>query len=204
MLTGNNDVNRKILNELEDKDLVNVCQTNKQAETLCNDQTFWKLRVFNRFGYVGGDVLMKYKGKRSWSEYYIHDLRQFKIFHDKNLLRFIGNRDGKIDMVTVAEHEGAWKHLINMNDIPVYNHELRDIFGNNYGRLCQSNYNPLSLNDVQKNILVEQDLLDNNPDILVYPNPNTHEDSYITCPIGWKLVIKLGGYPCCVKDSEYN
>jgi len=42
MLTGNKDVDRKILNELEDKDLVNVCQTNKQANLLCNDQVFWE------------------------------------------------------------------------------------------------------------------------------------------------------------------
>jgi len=203
-MLGNKNADMKILNKLDDVDLVNFCKVNTEANKICRDQVFWMNRVFDRFGYVGGDVLKKYKKDRSWSEYYIHDLRRFKIFNDKNLLRFIGKRDGKIDMVTVAEHEGAWKHLISMNDIPVYNHELRDIFGNNYGRLCQSKYNPLSLNDVQKNILVEQDLLDNNPDILVYPNPNTHENSYITCPIGWKLVIKLGGYPCCVKDLEYN
>ena len=60
MLTGNKDVDRKILNELEDKDLVNVCQANKQANSLCNDQVFWMNRVFDRFGYVGGDLLRKF------------------------------------------------------------------------------------------------------------------------------------------------
>ena len=45
MLTGNKDVDRKILNELEDKDLVNACQINKKAHTLCNDQVFWMNRV---------------------------------------------------------------------------------------------------------------------------------------------------------------
>ncbi len=40
MLTGNKDVDRKILNELDDEDLVKACQVNKQVNTLCNDQVF--------------------------------------------------------------------------------------------------------------------------------------------------------------------
>lgn len=34
MLTGIKDVDRKILNELEDEDLVKACQINKEANTL--------------------------------------------------------------------------------------------------------------------------------------------------------------------------
>ncbi len=37
-LTGNKDVDRKILNNLEDKDLVKFCLVDKKANTLCNDQ----------------------------------------------------------------------------------------------------------------------------------------------------------------------
>ena len=45
MLTGNKYNDRKILNKLEDKDLVNVCQTNKKIFQLCDDQIFWMNRV---------------------------------------------------------------------------------------------------------------------------------------------------------------
>ncbi len=78
MLTGNKDVDMKILNELEDIDLVNACRVNKQADEICNNQVFWMNRVFQRFSYVPGDVLRKYKGNRSWSEYYIKDLIKVK------------------------------------------------------------------------------------------------------------------------------
>ena len=76
MLTGNKDIDRKILNKLEDKDLVRVCKVNKEANSLCNDQVFWMNRIFSRFPKIGGDVLKANKGNRSWSEYYIKDLRK--------------------------------------------------------------------------------------------------------------------------------
>ncbi len=101
MLTGNKDVDRKILNELDDVDLVNVCQVNKKAQSLCNDQVFWMNRVFDRFGYVGGDVLRKYKGNRSWSEYYIQDLR--KINKDNaNDVVVDESINGRLDLVIIA------------------------------------------------------------------------------------------------------
>ena len=110
MLTGNKDVDRKILNELEDKDLVNVCQTNKKAQSLCNDQVFWMNRVFLRFGYVGGDVLRANKGTdRSWSEYYIKDLRKINSTNATNKLMF-GSYKGKLDRVIISLKNGANIH----------------------------------------------------------------------------------------------
>ncbi len=105
MLTGNKDVDRKILNELDDKDLVKACQVNKQADSICNDQVFWMNRVFDRFGYVGGDVLRKYKGHRSWSEYYIQDLRKI---NNKDLSD--ASSDGRLDHVIIALKKGADIH----------------------------------------------------------------------------------------------
>ena len=77
MLTGNKNIDRKILNELEDVDLVNFCQVNKQANSIYNDQVFWMNRTFHMFGYVGGNILRKYKRNKSWSEYYI-DIIKYK------------------------------------------------------------------------------------------------------------------------------
>ncbi len=112
MLTGNKDVDRKILNNLEDKDLVNVCQTNKKAYTLCNDQVFWMNRVFNRFGYVGGDVLRKYKKDQRWSEYYIQDLRKI---NNSNAWGYLmaGSDDGRLDYVMIALKNGADIHKVS-------------------------------------------------------------------------------------------
>ena len=117
MLTGNKDVDRKILNELEDKDLVNVCQANKQANSLCNDQVFWMNRVFDRFGYVGGDLLRKFKGNRSWSEYYIQDLR--KIPFNPGMYLEKGSEEGRLDQVIIALKNGANIHAGN-DDALIY------------------------------------------------------------------------------------
>ncbi len=112
MLTGNKDVDRKILNKLEDNDLVKVCQVNKQANTLCNDQVFWMNRVFNRFGYVGGDVLRSNKKNRSWSDYYINDLR--KIIKNTALDYLTkGSDNERLDHVIIALKNGAYIHYMS-------------------------------------------------------------------------------------------
>lgn len=76
LLTGVKDLDMKILNELEDVDLINVCQTNKTANEICRDQNFWLNRIMIKFSEVPLDVLNNYKDDRSWSEYYIEDLRK--------------------------------------------------------------------------------------------------------------------------------
>ncbi len=112
MLTGNKDVDRKILNELEDEDLVRACQTNMKAKLLCNDQVFWMNRVFNRFGYVGGDILRTNKGNRNWSEYYIQDLRKIdKTYADIYLVS--GALNNRMDYVIIALKNGADVHTNN-------------------------------------------------------------------------------------------
>ncbi len=110
LLTGNKDVDRKILNTLEDKDLVNVCQVNKKAQSLCNDQVFWMNRVFLKFGYVGGDVLRANKGTdRTWSEYYIKDLRKINSTNADKYIRN-GSKNGRLDHVIISLNIGANIH----------------------------------------------------------------------------------------------
>ena len=96
----------KILNELDDKDLVKVCQTNRQANELCNDQTFWLNRILIRFPYLGLDVLKKYKQERSWSQYYIEDLRQVTPTNAQAKLKS-WSRDGRLDLIMIAANKGA-------------------------------------------------------------------------------------------------
>ena len=66
-------------------------------------------RVFDRFGYVGGDVLRKYKGDRSWSEYYIQDLRKIKDNSDKYLIDEVKNK--RFGQVIIALKNGADVHF---------------------------------------------------------------------------------------------
>ncbi len=112
MLTGNKDVDRKILNNLEDEDLVNVCQVNKKAQSLCNDQVFWMNRVFLKFGYVGGDILRKNKKDRTWSEYYIKDIRKINSTNAGIYLED-GSYRGRLDHVIISLNIGANIHRYN-------------------------------------------------------------------------------------------
>jgi hypothetical protein len=72
-LTGIKDTDFLILDLLDDSELGNVCQTNKKASFLCNDENFWLRRTQSRFGKyllpLGIDVRNYNNG--SWKDYYI-------------------------------------------------------------------------------------------------------------------------------------
>ena len=106
MLTGNKNLDFKILNELNDVDLVKVCQTNRQANELCNNQTFWLNRIRLKFPYLGIDVLRRYKGDRNWSQYYIEYLRQVTPTNAQYKLKE-GARNGRLDLVIIAVNKGV-------------------------------------------------------------------------------------------------
>ena len=109
MLTGNKNLDFKILNRLDDIDLVKFCQTNRQANELCNNQTFWLNRILNRFPYLGLDILKQYKGDRSWSQYYINDLRIVTPTNASNKL-YIFSGNGRLDLIIIAVNKGADIH----------------------------------------------------------------------------------------------
>ena len=113
MLTGNKDVDFIILNKLDDIDLVNICQVNKQAKTLCNDQDFWLNRIMLKFPYLGLNVLNKHKQERLWNQYYIQDLRKINISNDVNETLVTGAEKGRLDHVMIAITNGADIHVSN-------------------------------------------------------------------------------------------
>ena len=59
------DVDKKILSELDDKSLLEFCKTNKYGYKLCNDELFWKIRFFQKFG------RMDKNPDRSWKDFYL-------------------------------------------------------------------------------------------------------------------------------------
>lgn len=114
MLTGNRNIDMKILNELEDEDLVRICSVNKKADKICKDQIFWMNRILLKFPEVPLNVLKKNKGNRTWSEYYINDLR---ILNKPNAYQYLyfGSMYGRLDHVIIAIDLGADIHH-NHND----------------------------------------------------------------------------------------
>ena len=101
MLTGLKQTDIEILKRMDDKDLVSYCKTNKAAKAVCDDQDFWKYKVFNGFDYVPSEVLARGKGVRKWSDYYIKLIK----IGPKDLGS--GIRYDKLDVVMVAIKKGA-------------------------------------------------------------------------------------------------
>lgn len=72
-LTGNKDTDILIINMLNDYELGKVCQANRYVNTICNDETFWRIRIYEKYGnrLKEFDVdISKYR-KTSWKDYYI-------------------------------------------------------------------------------------------------------------------------------------
>ena len=59
------DVDMEILNNLNDKDLLAFCSTDKYAKSICNDQIFWQRRVISKYGkYLDVNMMRKYKEEK--------------------------------------------------------------------------------------------------------------------------------------------
>ena len=80
MLTGRNkDVDRLILSNLDDRSLLQACQTNKYASELCRDESFWR----NRFIATFKPKTLEKPDNMTWKHYYletvtdIDEMRQY-------------------------------------------------------------------------------------------------------------------------------
>ena len=85
--TGIKDVDLKIMMELDDKDLISTCATNKELYRICNvDQSFWRNRYVKQYG----EEAAQYKPEgRSWKNHYMQtyiDLHKFA-----NQIDFLGH-----------------------------------------------------------------------------------------------------------------
>jgi hypothetical protein len=64
-LTKTRDIDKKILDDLDDKSLLNFCKTSKYGEMLCQDETFWKRRFISKFGAADKNP------DRKWKDFYL-------------------------------------------------------------------------------------------------------------------------------------
>ena len=110
MLTGVKDIDIQILNILDDRDLGNACRTYRAARNICNDQQFWFNRILSRFPEIPVEVLYRYRGSRSWSDYYIEDL----ITQGPDTLSKASSQ-GRLDQVVISIQRGANVHVLNSN-----------------------------------------------------------------------------------------
>ena len=75
LFTGVKDIDFKILQELDDVDLTNICLVNTYINDICKDETFWRNRLLNKYRFLLGNaetIIQNYKPKDIlWKEYYV-------------------------------------------------------------------------------------------------------------------------------------
>jgi len=98
MFQGNKDISQTILLKLDDRSLANMCQVNKYTQKICDDQNFWFQRIITLFHFIPIEILIKYKQERSWSDYYIHDLRKLQYLKPYDIL-LEGATNNRLDYV---------------------------------------------------------------------------------------------------------
>ncbi len=81
MSTGIKDVDKLILNELDDRSLIKMCMTNRYFKNLCKDDEFWRRRYYSKFGrHIENTVNLGKDEYQSWRSKYLEtvvDLDEF-------------------------------------------------------------------------------------------------------------------------------
>jgi hypothetical protein len=72
-LTGNKETDFLVLMELNDEELGKVCQVNKYVNKLCNDDNFYRKRIYLNYKYSPqiANSMKNYLAFDTWKEYYI-------------------------------------------------------------------------------------------------------------------------------------
>ena len=89
------------LSSLDDKELLKACKNDKHFNNICDHQTFWKTRIRKNFPYLDLAILEKYKGNRTWSDYYINDLRKINETNAEEYMKN-GLKYGREDYVRIG------------------------------------------------------------------------------------------------------
>lgn len=93
------DLNLRILEDLDDKSLLNYCVADKYANTLCQNETFWRNRFFKKFR-EGQEI---WKEGYSWREYYLLLTYYYDIVRGR--IGFLSRMEINEDIRKVHEHD---------------------------------------------------------------------------------------------------
>lgn len=112
-MIGIKDIDRKIMSELSDRELLNYCLVNKMNNELCKDETFWRNRTIDKF------YLNKKDRDYSWKDFYI------------TLVMYKDNPGKGIDELNKEDNEknqiiiGYLERLVKQNIYNAYYSEIR-------------------------------------------------------------------------------
>jgi hypothetical protein len=92
MLTGTRDTNLLVLENLNDRDLLSYCQTNRYAQNLCKNEDFWRNRFIKVYG---GEAAQLKDRNRTWKDFYLLILYYTSKYTQKKALEKVAEKGYK-------------------------------------------------------------------------------------------------------------
>lgn len=133
-MTTVKDVDYIIMSEMNDRDLLNFCKTNKYSSEICRNEIFWKKRTFLNYGEVEKNP------DRTWKDFYINIIYyDNKLKDDDELKSFGGKFDHGSSLIEVSR-----KGIKNKDLIDFY---INKVVGKYY--LYEAMFEAIRINDLE-------------------------------------------------------
>jgi hypothetical protein len=142
ILTGNKDVDYKILENLEIKDLIKICQSNKYSLNLCNNNTFW----FEKFHLNNLPIYAQGTDFTTWAQRYYATEKSYEKATNTLIVHEINAIDESIDITIVTDE-------LILNAFMGYLKTDIDIEINKINAILSNNKYELSINDGEHNMI---------------------------------------------------
>jgi hypothetical protein len=142
ILTGNIDVDYKILENLEIKDLIKICQSNKYSLNLCNDSTFW----FHKFHLNNLPIYAHGEDFTTWSQMYYITEKSYEKATNTLIVHEINAIDESIDITILTDE-------LILNSFLGYLKTDIDIDIDKINAILSNNKYELSINDGEHNMI---------------------------------------------------
>lgn len=111
-LTGVKDVDYLVMEQLDDRSLINLCLTDRYTAGLCSNDTFWKKRTISKF------LDVKKPENSSWRNYYLfrlsHEIISIEIAEGINV-EIIINKNSHIMQRLLQE----FKEYVNEENVEI-------------------------------------------------------------------------------------
>jgi len=125
IMTGNKDVDLKILSGLEDKDLLNFCllaNENRNINKLCNDYTFWRNRFIEKYNpslqWIQKQNIKNWKRMYLKLSYYLNKTKEeTSQIDDKNLMNWVlycASKDGEYNIIDFLISKGVTDWVLGL------------------------------------------------------------------------------------------
>ena len=187
--SGIADVDLKILENLDDKDLFQACSVNKELFRICNKEpSFWKNRFIKKYGLHASEFK---PADRSWKNHYMQVFLYLQKYKS-NPIKFLDNiiwrgsvensyyfdrESGKYALISQAPEEiqtNFW--LLNLGKFRLLNFD--DEYYNSYSDITPSEFLP--------KLQIEPDIF-----VLGLKEDPTEPNSYYPTFVSWSVIRRI-------------